>query len=209
MPAPVGNQNAVRNYVGIRFGWLTVVAHQGWVMRSNQRRPLLLLQCDCGKQVSRQRDTLIKTSSCGCKHGETTKGNKNHRGTVDPRQAATERPSIHDIVWAAGIWEGEGSVTGNFFMRGDGRRIRLIQATVAQKDPWILERFRTLFGGRIRAENQKGTGIIHGRAVARKGVIFHWCATGPRARGFFMTIWKFLSPRRHEQILNGFSFRDP
>lgn len=209
MPAPIGNQNAIRNYVGMRYGWLTVIAHEGWVESGPQRRPILRLRCECGKEVVRRRDTLVKTSSCGCKHGETIKGNTNHRGSVDSEQAATEHPRLLDIAWAAGVWEGEGSVTGNWFVRADGKRIRMIQVTVTQKDPWLLERFRALFGGRIRADHQKGEGVINGRVLPREGVIYHWCATGSRARGFFMTIWPFLSPRRHEQILKGgFSFRD-
>ena len=208
MPAPLGNSNAAIDYVGQVIGHFTIIENMG---RIDGRR-VLKCRCVCGNEVVRRRDTIYDFSSCGCEQRKNLsiamRGTHNVRGHVKEGQAATEHPTPIIIGWAAGIWEGEGSISGNWFTRADGQRIRLIQATVAQKDPWILERFRELFGGHIRAQHQKGEGIIEGRVVKREGIIYSWTATGPRARGFLMTIWKFLSPRRHEQILKGFSFRD-
>lgn len=64
-----------------------------------------------------------------------------------------------------------------------------IHAAIGQKERWPLERLRTLFGGSIStvkngANSGMGTWHIH----------------GARARGFLMTIYKFLSARRREQV---------
>ena len=86
-------------------------------------------------------------------------------------------PSAFDIVWAAGIFEGEGSV----HKHSD-------QLSVGQKDPWILYRLNSLFGGSVRTHSSHK----HGLSV--------WTLCGARARGFAMTIYQFLSPRRKEQV---------
>lgn len=90
--------------------------------------------------------------------------------------AATEHPTLSDLAWAAGIYEGEGSVHG----RRDG------QASVSQKHRWILDRLVALFGGTVR---------LHGPRN-----IYVWSVSGSRARGFLMTIFTFLSPWRRGQL---------
>ena len=94
----------------------------------------------------------------------------------------TGSPTIADLAWAAGIWEGEGTVifAGTFRME------------VAQKDRWILDRLRSLFGGSVyvRREHYKG-----GRYI-----LHQWYLTGPRACGFAYSIYTWLSPRRRAQV---------
>jgi hypothetical protein len=90
-----------------------------------------------------------------------------------------------DIAWAAGVYEGEGTVRS--------RHKRTIEMSVAQKDVWLLERLRDLFGGTIyqsKSQNSRGT----------KYTIAFWNLYGTRARGFLMTIYSFLSPRRRDKI---------
>lgn len=90
------------------------------------------------------------------------------------------------IAWAAGIYEGEGSCGPNATSRAR------IHAEVVQKDRWILERLRELFGGSI---------VTHdGERNGKRFEGFAWLATGKRARGFLMTIYSFLSPRRRAQV---------
>lgn len=89
---------------------------------------------------------------------------------------ATQTPTVCDIAWAAGIFEGEGTC-------GD-----LHQASVTQKDTWLLHRFKALFGGRVHMEYSNGCS--------------RWVATGPRARGFLMTVFFLLSPKRKLQVLS-------
>lgn len=98
---------------------------------------------------------------------------------------ASEHPSVLDIAWAAGFYEGEGNVFKN----------NSVGVGIAQVKPWALQRLVTLFGGRISNENTYKSGRYKGRERARV-----WTVTGPRARGFLMTIYKFLSPRRQARI---------
>lgn len=95
--------------------------------------------------------------------------------------APTEHPTTFDIVWAAGIFEGEGCANKN------GSHLE-----VAQKDEWLLNRFRALFGGSI--EHNRVNGFDPTKTISR------WYLTGPRARGLVMSIYKFMSPRRQGQI---------
>lgn len=88
---------------------------------------------------------------------------------------ATEHPAMIQIAWAAGVYEGEGSASH------DGIQL-------AQKDRWLCDRLRALFGGSI------------GHYDDAYGGHYRWRMTGSRARGFLMTIFAFLSPRRKDQI---------
>ena len=81
--------------------------------------------------------------------------------------------TVTQIAWAAGIYEGEGTFSG-------GRSVRVVQ-----KDSWLIYRIAKLFGGTVSTERGYYT----------------WTVTGERARGFLLTIFSFLSPRRRKQIL--------
>jgi hypothetical protein len=96
-------------------------------------------------------------------------------GYCKPGLEASEHPTVQDICWAAGIYEGEGSC---FSWEGS------LHINISQKDKWLCKRLKILFGGSI--------GKDHG--------LDKWHISGARARGFAMTIYKFLSPRRKEQI---------
>jgi hypothetical protein len=93
---------------------------------------------------------------------------------------ATLHPTMSDIAWAAGIYEGEGhcrSVMGNS-----------VRLSVSQKDLWILERLRSLFGGTVYLRKPNGASVCN-----------QWYLSGTRARGFLFTIYSFLSPWRRKQ----------
>ena len=98
-------------------------------------------------------------------------------GSMKPELNSTKNPTINDIYWAAGIYEGEGSCANTG---------RSEFASVDQKDPYLLYIMRDFFGGRIyKYPNQ----ICH-----------RWAIFGARARGFMQTIYILLSPRRQKQI---------
>ena len=98
------------------------------------------------------------------------------------RLAPTESPSVKDIAWAAGVFEGEGTCRDQM---GNGSP----QLSVAQKDAWLTARLRALFGGSNK------------QYVGSNGYVYwKWWLTGPRARGFLMTIYVMCSPRRQLQI---------
>ena len=116
------------------------------------------------------------------------KGYRNPDGTVNvfgrmkPGLEATVSPTTHDITWAAGLFEGEGSVAS---------RGQCAVAQMSQKDVWVLQRFKELFGGSISAYTCNGD---------RQTAMNKWMISGARARGFLMTIYGRLSPRRKEQV---------
>lgn len=102
-------------------------------------------------------------------------------------KVATITPTMLDIAWAAGIYEGEGTAG---YTRVKGRKLDRGTQKVAvyQKDSWLIIRFQELFGGAI------------GKATTRPGCeIWYWAVYGPRARGFLMSVFHYLSPRRREQ----------
>ena len=65
---------------------------------------------------------------------------------------------------------------------------RTVLVQVTQKDSWLCPRLQELFGGRVR------------EYTYRDRHYYVWLASGPTARGFLMTIYKFLSPRRKARI---------
>lgn len=103
----------------------------------------------------------------------------------DPALQPTLRPTLVDIAWAAGVYEGEGSTDYHS---------RATRVTVTQKDGWILHKFRALFGGSVRYE---------GRHTLYRGEYrgnHRWYLRGSRARGFLLTVFSWLSPRRRLQV---------
>lgn len=97
------------------------------------------------------------------------------------------RPTIKDIAWAAGIYEGEGSTPRN----KSG-----VVAFVTQKDAWLPHRLQELFGGSVaQYESHSSLG---------QSPMWRWSACGSRARGFLLTIYPLLSPKRRAQISEAF-----
>lgn len=101
---------------------------------------------------------------------------------------SVKKPTILDIAWAAGIYEGEGTSAAKGGNRCSERVV------VNQKDPWLCAHLKELFGGSTYhyVRSQRG----------RKNLepINTWTINGPRAKGFLLTIYSFLSPRRRLQV---------
>jgi len=102
-------------------------------------------------------------------------------GHLTPRLAPTEKATTTDFHWAAGFFEGEG------YAGRSGRRPQGTRARIGQKDPWTLYRMKALFGGSINP-------------LGHRPPCTSWDVSGARARGFLMSIYGLLSPRRQEQI---------
>lgn len=99
---------------------------------------------------------------------------------IRPELRPTIRPTNYDIAWAAGIYEGEGSLQ----CHGPNG----IQVRVGQKEFWLPERLRDLFGGSTLERQMNDQPFSE------------WHISGARARGFLLTVYGFLSPRRQGQI---------
>ena len=115
-------------------------------------------------------------------------------GYCTPGYEAYEHPTPMEIAWAAGIFEGEGCAYRN------GRNGTF--ALVAQKERWLVDRLQSLFGGSVKEIVRKP------KASFKGGTYYGWNACGARARGFLMTVYKFLSPRRKEQAKFALGLRD-
>ena len=105
------------------------------------------------------------------------------RENADTKKAV-ERPTTRDIAWAAGFFEGEGSV----------RKVSKVHHTpevrIGQLNKEPVEKMLRLFGG-----------ALHCYKTSRGKDIWTWAVYGSRCRGFVMTIYQFLSDRRKEQVL--------
>jgi len=96
-----------------------------------------------------------------------------------PELEPTKVPTLLDIAWATGIYEGEG--TCRRCVRGG------VEVAVTQKDPEILFRLRDWFGGSVK-DNGANTGCSY------------WNACGDRARVFLALCYPTLSARRRMQV---------
>lgn len=103
-----------------------------------------------------------------------------------------------DIQWAAGIYDGEGSCQ---LLKNKNGTVKTQHVSVGQKERWMCDRMRDLFGGYVSDEGVYACDHLVGK-VNYKGRHrgYSWHIHGPRARGFIMTIYKFLSPRRQKRI---------
>jgi len=112
-------------------------------------------------------------------------GKKGHTlGHMSAHLAPTLRVGRDDIIWAAGIFEGDGY---------SQHSARTEKAGVTQVDAWLPTRLRSLFGGSVRQRKQQ---------KPRWKPPYEWTVTGARARGFLQSIYGLLSPRRQEQVRN-------
>ena len=111
-------------------------------------------------------------------------------GWSKPEHAPIAHPSILDIAWAAGIFEGEGTCRRSHGVKDPYGSMAI---TVGQKERWILDKLRDLFGGRVSISKAKPNSNIP------SGPQHIWYVGGSRGRGFILTIFTFLSPRRRAQ----------
>ena len=97
-----------------------------------------------------------------------------------PNLKRVVNPITADFHWMSGIYEGDGSCQ----LTNTGS----VTVQVTQKDRWILDKMRNLFGGSVLPhawDDYSG---------------YRWSACGARARGLLQSIFELLSPRRQAQI---------
>ncbi len=87
-------------------------------------------------------------------------------GRMAAHLAPTRTPTINDIYWAAGIFEGE----------GHARRSTTTETVcVGQVGTWLPNRLRDLFGGSVTKRNMSNP---------KWKQAYWWVISGSRARGF-------------------------
>ena len=96
-------------------------------------------------------------------------------------------PSSIQIAWAAGFYEGEGNCCTQKSKNGGSQIVRIGQ--IHQESLMLMQH---LFGGTI-------TMTTRSLRVGCKPV-YTWRICSQRARGFLMTIYKFLTPYRRDQV---------
>lgn len=94
--------------------------------------------------------------------------------------------TTHDLYWAAGFLEGEGSF---YFSRN------MLRVSAAQVSREPLERLQRIFGGPIFGWRNKKYGKPSGQ----------WCASPRLSAGVMMTLFVLMSPERKAQIQNALS----
>jgi len=105
-------------------------------------------------------------------------------GYSQVKLSANRSPTSLDIAWVAGFYEGEGSC--------GWKHTDKIQVPQSEDGLMVLKKCVELFGGSISRRGGNGT---------KKGkLMYEWHIHGSRARAFSMTIYKFLSPKRQNQI---------
>jgi len=168
--------NAI-DHTGEKFGRWTVLKR---VRPKKWGCARYLCRCDCGteKEISGAHLRLGQSKSCGCYYKDMRR--TINLGKIDENTKPTIHPSTHDIAWVAGFYEGEGCCTKSYVCMG-------------KKHPEILKRIRSLFGGKIHERSK--------RYKDQREGLYVWAIYGTRARGFLMTIYKFLSSHRRLQIL--------
>jgi hypothetical protein len=103
---------------------------------------------------------------------------RNQKGGLEPIRV----PSILEVAWAAGIYEGEGScITSD-------KKKNAFSVMIAQKDPELLYRLRDMFGGSVKPYMNGGFSINH------------WRVSGNYGRVFLALIFPYLTARRKAQI---------
>jgi hypothetical protein len=99
----------------------------------------------------------------------------------NPELDAVKVPSALDVAWAAGVYEGEGTV------RNCGRGKRSLTVGIPQKDPELLYWLRNWFGGSVNPPSGGNN-------------CYHLDLCGDRARLFIAQIYSRLTSRRKSQV---------
>jgi len=114
---------------------------------------------------------------------------------LNPKMAATASPTAVDIGVLAGFLLGEGTFRRKH-SHEHGIGTERISAPQGEQEP--LLRLKKFFGGTVRLQ-QNGRPRVKPTWRTANG-IYIWEVYGPRARGVMMTVYKFMSPQRKQEI---------
>ena len=106
--------------------------------------------------------------------------NNKKRGRPQIDYPANQSPTMNNIIYAAGFYEGEGHFSGNVVQLPQNDTEKLI---------WLKDRF----GGKVN-------GPYEGKPAGNNYYV--WTLTRERALGFMFTIFTFLSISRRKQFIS-------
>ena len=99
--------------------------------------------------------------------------------------------NTHELAWAAGFYDGEGST-----VIGRQGRTPQLRVQLAQIDPQVLERFKAAVGGLGNI-----TGPYKSRSPKHKEKWIYFSSRFEHAQAVIALLWRFLSPVKREQAL--------
>ena len=113
-----------------------------------------------------------------------------------------------DIAYAAGLFEGEGTlrIDRYFRTRKGEKRVRItpqLKLRVCMTDEAPVRRFAVIFNGRVHGPYQYSKGV-----KSKEHYKPYWLAdvdSPPMVSLAIREMWSFLSPRRQEQLKVGYS----
>ena len=120
----------------------------------------------CGKEFYQRRERKYCSHACYARDFRAR--------PLSMAQVATERPTMLDIAWAAGIFEGEGSCSPMRIYNTKRQKSWIVaRAEVAQKDPWLCHRLRALFGGSVKVAYDDPARDLTGRTDVDPDLMQH------------------------------------
>ena len=98
---------------------------------------------------------------------------------------------MHEQAWAAGLFDGEGSVSINEQHKPNQRTYRYLRANITQKDRYVLDRFQRAVGvGRVFGPYQLAAP-------------FMYSAQGfEQVQAMISCLWSWLSPVKKQQYIS-------
>lgn len=108
--------------------------------------------------------------------------------SINTKQASVS-PTVQELAWSAGFLEGEGYFKGVQQKTITPCAYAYIQCSQVQKEP--VERLLKYFGGSLKQ---------YGPYSTNRQAYWQWTVYGDRALGVMMTLYKFMSPKRQQEI---------
>lgn len=166
---PTPTRTRCQDLTGKTFGRWTVI---GFAEMSAHRESRWKCRCECGTERVVWRTALIGGSSrsCGC-------SNRPEFLIAKAIPALTD-VGVEMLAWAAGFFDGEGSIT----LRKQSRRSVSLVINVSNKNLNGLQRLHSHFGGRITCDK-------------RSGGCYCWTASDRVAEQFLRSVRPYLAQK--------------
>lgn len=166
--------------VGQRFGSLEVAAFAGVTERKPQRS-LWLCTCDCGERRVVAGSALRAGSVVDC---------GTHANAIPPGPDL----SVVELAWAAGMFEGEGSVRIN---SATTRNLGALLVDLVNTDQSLVQWFHERWPGYLGA----------GAFAGNRRPFWRWRIASLRAASFLIAIEPFVVGAKRERVRLGIEFQ--